>query len=214
MSPDIVIVGSGHSVLDHDMGGVIDGFDMVVRFNNAGSAGDYSAHVGNRMTDLVFNCRKSCRKRAIALAVKHPTCKHYLHVGGFGQKRCSAHYRDTAQRIVRAGAMCCIAPDSLKTRLTTEMQQLIQDQGLKTRPKRLTAGVVAVGWYLEKFPESTICVYGFDALVGAPRASHYYGKGGGNLTKVHNPQLEARWMRLQIEAGRLHLLTDWERENL
>jgi len=187
----IILVGNGPSVLLHDAGEVIDGFDEVVRFNNFEIQG-YQMHVGTR-TDIL--CRRACDdvkmwpgdmfKRILCFVTY---CQH------------TAGMTIVAQDMKRRyGNKLEIVPPNI-TQATGALIGLRQPD-----IEWASCGVLAIDYFARRYKH--VVIHGFDGLNlnGEENVAHYYPLKPKD-SKFHSGAKETAFIQELIEQGKVSRL--------
>jgi len=223
----IALVGNGRGVLKSRKGDRVDNeHDIVGRFNFFVTKG-YERDVGRRL-DLWFlnklklpgNARfrgsTTTGKSKMNLKVK-PTMGYYIPVAfevspqcqkkrGPGAKTCvptSKNKRaiESEKRVLtRAYARFKIHPD-----FVPEVYQRILHVKYDFRHRFPSTGILALVYCLERFPNSTVSLHGFDFVGETPKIGHYWEKIF-KLRTVHSLKLEKQFVGKLIQTGRVKIL--------
>ena len=223
----IVLVGNGRGVLKSRKGEKIDNeHDIVGRFNFFVTKG-YERDVGRKL-DLWFlnklklpgNARfrgsTTTGKSKMNLKMK-PTMGYYIPVAfevspqcqkkrGPGAKTCvptSKNKRaiESEKRVLtRAYARLKIHPE-----FVPEVYQRLLHVKYDFRHRFPSTGILALVYCLERFPNSTVSLHGFDFVVETPKIGHYWEKIF-KLRTVHSLKLEKQFVGKLIQTGRVSIL--------
>lgn len=214
MKHDVVIVGSGNSLMGRNLGNKIDSVDNIIRFGGADvDLHDFAIDTGVKFTTLYHNCNipamKRLGKRLIHDSNKYKLLREVVFVYTIFDAR-RRNCLTTLQRNLneleishRLGA------------IHTECNEKLREHGCGEfifTPSRRGVGEASSGLYaildsLERYDEIYLC--GFDALCDSytletsPR--HYYG-GVCKIKACHDIQKEADIVRKLMETrGGIHL---------
>ena len=174
----IIIVGNGPSLLRHENGPAIDGFDKVVRFNSYRIAG-FEKHVGTRTT-IYFTVNR-------------------FHIGEL-----ESYEEVICHSWKWKKENCKLYQDLSKIRAVTKIDKSIVDELAEFLPeyplRGFSTGLIAIHYFLKTYDQVTIT--GFDWWEGS---DHHYADNEirGDL---HKPQLEYRLIRQLEGEGRLRFL--------
>jgi len=223
----IVLVGNGRGVLKSRKGEKIDNeHDIVGRFNFFVTKG-YERDVGRKL-DLWFlnklklpgNARfrgsTTTGKSKMNLKMK-PTMGYYIPVAfevspqcqkkrGPGAKTCvptSKNKRaiESEKRVLtRAYARFKIHPE-----FVPEVYQRLLHVKYDFRHRFPSTGILALVYCLERFPNSTVSLHGFDFVGETPKIGHYWEKIF-KLRTVHSLKLEKQFVGKLIQTGRVSIL--------
>jgi hypothetical protein len=198
----VIVVGNGPSALEHELGSVVDDFDVVVRFNDYKTAG-FEKWIGSRTTIWVASDNmlpgKDMSQIDEALFVPLP-------------RLCRDNHRNV-QRFRKAYR------DKL-VEVSPEEQKKIYDWydlDLYAADKWPTTGAIAVRYLIERY--GSVAVYGFDFFAdGAKGDIHYWGDSPKGIQKAlqtgngfrHDLDKEEHFFRV-LESARLLTVL---RENL
>jgi len=177
----IVLVGSGTSLRDSNLGRIIDTFDNVVRFNEYQTEG-YDQDVGSRIThwvrnDLVSNAARIGQNETL---VAVPSFK-----------------RGTTLNYPVTGAEHQIPWD-----LEDSIRKLTGDW----KDQWPSSGLLALAYFLRQFPH--VHVAGFDGMrPDESQQFHYYGI---SCVSPHPQHLERSYVDIVCEQGRVTRLTEPE----
>lgn len=156
----IIIIGNGSSVLDHELGDIIDSFGVVVRFNSF-KINKFEKHVGTK-TNIWFTVNKhhinntKSFDRVIAHAWEWDKTKDRIY-----------------QDILKVFPECDkVTRDFVKNQIPC-----------KTLP---STGLIAIFYLLMENPDLPIYLFGFDWW---DRNIHHYGDNEKRGT-LHNPKEE------------------------
>jgi hypothetical protein len=151
----ILLVGNGRSVLEHEFGAEIDGFETVARINNYETTG-FERFVGSR-TDIWFNgANQNLRRRddipvQIVVLIPEDILKRKgEHIHGRIQKR--------------------LGVDRDRYKLVSRSEILEYESVLNAG--RPTTGTSAILWSLERFER--VVIHGFDFFIDT--VAHYHDR--------------------------------------
>jgi len=223
----IALVGNGRGVLKSRKGERVDSeHDLVGRFNFFVTKG-YERDVGRKL-DLWFlnklklpgNARfrgsTTTGKSKMNLKMK-PTMGYYIPVAfevssqcqkkrGPGEETCvptSKNKRaiESEKRVLtRAYARFKIQPQ-----FVPEVYQRLLHVKYDFRHRFPSTGILALVYCLERFPNSTVSLHGFDFASETPRIGHYWEKIF-KLRTVHSLKLEKQFVGKLVESGRVKIL--------
>ena len=186
----VAIIGNGPSVLDKEMGEIIDRHDIVVRFNCFQTDG-FENHIGIKTTIwvvnlahdtwLVLNEHKEFRDFESFTVVETPNVKYKIRfknvtnfISTVYKKPYDVYHKSFYGRVGR-------------------------NIGGKKIP---STGMMAVWRYLDVYKH--ISLYGFNILTDVS-PTHYYG-GSSNIRSAHSTDAEAQFINKKIEEGSITLL--------
>lgn len=178
----IIIVGNGGSLKDKELGGFIDSFDVVVRFNNFQLKG-FEKSVGTK-TNII--CRRCCDDVIMHDATNITALIGFVTYGKWNTgmeivaKQLKMYYK---QKIHIVG--------------TKECREIGEAIGLE-QPLRewATIGGLAVPWFCKHYKAENITVCGFDDVLD----THYFNKPPKDSC-YHNNDKEKKYLRsLRVSA--------------
>lgn len=221
----IALVANGRSVLkrSRETGAVVDGHDLVGRFNFFRTK-SFSDRVGSR-TDLWFlgelkqpgpkGFRGSTAVGKTTMDMKVKPQRYIIPVVYPSPKRCSpvnpkpcvpnaqqlAHRKREEGIIRKQYGRYGIKGERLQI-MPVEMEMLLQQKYHMTSQWPST-GMLAIVYCLEVFPESTVSIMGFD--FGSGQLGHYWEPVNKRRT-VHSMGMEGNFVQNLIRLGRVKFL--------
>jgi len=192
---DILIIGGGKSILNSEIGSVIDSFPTIGRINNYETK-NYAKYIGSK-TDIWFNGANQGLKINIHIP----------------------------QRVVvlippeilkNKGAMI---HDRISRRLNTKKYELVPKENMDkfesdVKSQRLTTGTNSILWALENF--NRVFIHGFDFFIDSK--THYNDSkvktwlienGILNKAQKHNTSKEKLYVENLISQGKIIKLVDY-----
>lgn len=179
----VLFIGNGPSVLDHQIGHIIDDIDFVVRFNNF-QINNYHKFVGTK-TNLI--ARRSCDDILLHDPPSHGILNFITHCPlASGMRIVEKQLR------VYYGERLTSVPESV-CRILGEQMGL--DQPVK---ERASIGGLCVGWFAGKWAEvkwpkligAEFYIHGFD---GGKMNKHYFTKPPRDA-HYHNGEKESKYI--------------------
>jgi len=195
---NIVIVGSGPSVLGSGLGRVIDRMDTVVRCNLPIIAG-FEKDVGNHTDVWAFNAAKNVRRRIPSMAAPG---KLMLLCTPFSEKKEAKSIRVLSDTFAKKGVWF----DWLKDEQRIEARYACD----MVAKERLTTGVSAIVYLRHMYPDSHIYLHGFDYVCSeSPTPLHYWDPRERTRlgSSAHDMEKEAGYIRKLMEDGKVSTLT-------
>jgi len=215
MTNDVVIVGSGNSLMGRNLGNRIDSIDNIIRFGGADiGLHDFAIDTGIKFTTLYHGCNihalRRFRERIVGDFKKYKSLQEIV----FTHTILPAKHRECLATLQRKLDELKISHrlDAIKVECNEKLRRFGCDEfifALRPGPHpKPSSGLYAILDSLERYDEIYLC--GFDALCDSytleksPR--HYYG-GVCQIKRDHNLQTEAAIVRKLMETrGGIHLL--------
>lgn len=184
----IILVGNGPSVLQYEVGSLIDQFETVVRFNNYPS-GNYEKHVG--VKEDIW-----ARNNALTVIKRDPSpFRQILIVAP------EWNYNNVEQIASKYGDKAIILPREY----AQEIQEQLHLPGKHARGGRPrawpTTGIITLYYYLHQY--SVIYIHGFDHFEGK---NHYFDKEKMLPFIQFAKKAERVWVESKIAEGRVRRL--------
>jgi len=194
-SNSVLLVGNGPSVLNHELGDLIDSFGTVCRCNNY-VIKKYEQYVGTK-TDVFF--RRPCNN-VTDHGVKYE--KIVL---------CVTHRINTAKALQRSAL-------SMKNRLKKDhkieiysgspVEQLSKDMKLDFKTESASVGIIAIDYLLKQMSVAPLYIYGFDHLKpNGDKGLHYFPRKASGEA-LHNGRKEAEYTNRLAAQGLVIRLED------
>lgn len=193
----VLLIGNGPSVTQYELGGEIDQFEVVVRFNNFVTEG-FEAHVGSK-TDVwaVNSVVKDINKH-----VKNRTEKMMPQNFKFLVPRAHTPFDKTLNMIINNYPGKKV--QTVDPKLTFLLRDEINGSVLPT------IGTIAVQHFLTKANE--VVLHGFDLFTSDIERfvpEHYYrDRRLPALLNHHEIEREKAWLQFLYKNGKVKLLTD------
>jgi len=215
---DIVIVGSGASLINSNLGSKIDSFENVARFGGSEvHLQKYKTDVGEKTTHLFYNTsRDGCRILA-RYAEENPDFYSSLFLFIHFQKKSTGTYRQELPNVIKVLNKHGIkhelywSPKYIKfgkhkkTGLSFPAELIKFNRGgrykYKNKSKHITGGLSAITKLFHEYDKVYLC--GFDSLL--EETSRYYKRFYDHR---HSNRPEAYFHSISKEAQLIHYLID------
>ena len=189
---NVVIVGNGASLIGRGLGGIIDSYEEVVRFNEFRTHG-YEADVGNKTT-IWFNNHDTDKSKITSLVPLVRPARMYVH---------EWNVPDTAPLLLQKA----IEHSGVSTQVMRVKKKLLANMTAFAEEKYTmwSSGAIAT-WMMLQEAENVILA-GFDWW-HQPAKFHYMDEQQFHyhLNSGHQPKVEKRFFDRLAEAGRLQYL--------
>lgn len=204
-----IIIGSGTSVLDYEMGELIDGeFDEIVRFHGFDEAPkEYEENVGSRVTEMCMNTNiqtaKTVRRKLKGDRFEELGVEQFYVT--WTRKRSLRRALQQVQSLMREYEIC--NHEFIKQSLG----RYSYEHGLEEYEveQDLSSGLMMVAHKVFDEGEEDLWIHGFDALeMDDIPPEHYYEDGKININRIHDLQNEARVLREMIRNEDVKKLSD------
>jgi hypothetical protein len=203
-----VLVGSGVSVLDHELGETIDSFGEVVRFNGFDEAPErFEEYAGAHVDSVVTNTNWNTAKRL----------KNKLRAETFRELGAEQFYVTwTRKRSLRRSYKAfknLVFNDTIVnyTRVQRHAKRFAYDADItEYEPDNdLSSGLIMALHKVFEEKDRPLYLHGFDAMEKPEvPAKHYYEDEKININRIHNLQNEAVMLNGLVEAGYAKKLTE------
>lgn len=198
-SDTIVVIGNGTSVLEREMGDIINAFQHVVRFNDFQIKG-YERYIGSKTTIWARSNSNITQDRVY---------------GNFDQVLIVSpewNYNNVS-KFVKGHKNAFAIPMEYVIFLQEEMG--LSGRTKDDKQKKLikgwpSTGLITLYFLLKRYKE--VYIYGFDYFREEEGASRHYYNGKEIINShVHNSSVEEKWVRTKIKENRIRLLNDYRK---
>jgi hypothetical protein len=191
---EIIVIGNGSSVLNHQYGELIDSFPDVVRFNDFKTEG-YEKFIGSKTTIWARSNSKRTKERDWGIFDSVLVASPEWNYGNIN-------------RIVKGKDNATVISQEQALALQQELKLpgRVVKRGLAEKRGWPSTGLLILNYLIDKF--ETVYIHGFDCFKKEEGFSrHYYNnKERMSITHVHREDKEKEWIDKNIESGKLKTL--------